>query len=80
MLRKLLPLSSRWKTIGALLEIPTHVLDKIQSNEEGVEGRLQEMLSEWLKQVDPAPTWKDLADAVDDLDKKKAKEIRDQLP
>ena len=61
-----------------LLGIPKHVLDKIQSDEEGVEDRLQEMLSEWLKQVDPAPTWKDLADAVDVVDQQKAKEIREQ--
>ena len=54
-----------------------HVLDKIQSDNEGVENRLQEMLSIWLKQVDP-PRWKDIADAVDNVDKQKAKEIRDQ--
>ena len=55
-----------------------HVLDKIQSDEEGVEDCLREMLSQWLNQVDPPPTWKDLADAVDAVDPKKAKEIREQ--
>ena len=74
----LLPLASRWKTIGALLDIPEHVLDNIQSSEEGIEARLQKMLSVWLKQVDPSPRWKDLADAVNKLDEQKAKEIRDQ--
>ena len=76
--RKLLPLASQWKTIGVLLDIPKHVLSKIQSDEEGVNDRLHEMLSEWLKQVDPPPTWKDLADAVDVVDQQKAKEIREQ--
>ena len=74
----MLSLSSQWKTIGGLLGIPKHVLDKIQSDEEGVEDRLHEMLSQWLKQVDPPPTWKDLADAVNRVDQQKAKEIRQQ--
>ena len=55
-----------------------HTLDKIKNDEEGVDDRLREMLFEWLKQVDPPPSWKDLADAVDNVDKQKAKEIRDQ--
>ena len=78
MFRKLLPLASRWKTIATLLGIPPQVIDKIQINEEGVDDRLRVVLSEWLKQVDPPPRWKDLADAVDAIDKQKAKEIRDQ--
>ena len=74
----LLPLAFQWKTIGIILRIPKHVLDKVQSDEEGINNCLQEMLSQWLKQVDPAPTWKDLANAVDVVDQKKAKEIREQ--
>ena len=34
------------------------------------------MLSEWLKQVDPPPSWKDIADAVGMVDPVKAEEIR----
>ena len=78
MFRRLLPLAPHWKNIGTLLDIPKHVLNRIQSDEDGVKSCLREMLSEWLDQVDPPPRWKDLADAVDDLDKQKAKEIRDQ--
>ena len=78
MFRKLLPLAFHWKTIGTLLDIPQHVLNRIQRDESGVNDCLRVMLSEWLKQVDPPPRWKDLADAVDDVDKQKAKEIRDQ--
>ena len=33
------------------------------------------MLSEWLKQVDPQPTWKQLADEVNNIDPAKAQEI-----
>ena len=37
------------------------------------------MLSEWLKQTDPPLTWSALADAVEEVDPSKAKEIRDQF-
>ena len=53
------------------------VLDKIKSDEEGVNDRLQEMLSEWLKQIDPPPSWTALADAVKMVDPSKAVEIRE---
>lgn len=72
----LLPLATQWKTIGTLLGIEKHILDKIKSDEDGVNDRLQEMLSEWHKQIDPLPTWRDLAKAVERVDPQKAKEIR----
>ena len=65
-----------WKTIGTLLEIKKSILDKIRADEDGVRDCLQEMLSEWLKQVDPPPTWAALADAVETVDELKAQEIR----
>ena len=34
------------------------------------------MLSEWLNQVDPRPTWAALAEAVEPVDKVKAQEIK----
>ena len=34
------------------------------------------MLSEWLKQVNPLPTWEDLADTVEMFDPSKAAEMR----
>ena len=34
------------------------------------------MLSEWLKQVDPPPTWKDITEAVETVDANKAQEMR----
>ena len=51
--------------------------ERIRSDEEGVNDYLQEMLSEWLKQTDPLPTWSALAEAVEMVDSSKAKEIRD---
>lgn len=74
---ELLPLAAKWKNIGVLLDIPVHILDKIQSDEDGVDNCLREMLSQWQKLVD-LPTWKDLADAVDKIDKQKSKEIREK--
>ena len=64
-------------TIGTLLGIPAHILDKIKSNEERVHERLREMLSEWLKQIDPPPTWTALAEAVEVFDKSKAQKLRE---
>ena len=74
--KDLLSLAHEWKSIGILLGLPKHVLDRIKTDEEGVRNRLQEMLSEWLKQVDPPPTWAALADAVEHIDRLKANTIR----
>ena len=73
--RELLPLATYWKTIGTLLGLPEHVLEKIKTDEDMVHDRLQKMLSEWLKQVE-SPTWKALADAVENIDKVRSQEIR----
>lgn len=51
-------------------------MDRIKKDEEGVRDCLYAMLSEWLKQVDPLPTWTNLVDAVEEVDSSKAKEIR----
>ena len=74
--KELLPLATNWMTIGTLLGIEEHILDVIKSDEDGVNDRLRKMISEWLKRVDPTPTWRDLADAVDFVDTAKAQEIR----
>jgi hypothetical protein len=35
------------------------------------------MLSEWLKQIDPPPTWTALAEAVEVIDESKAQRLRE---
>ena len=75
--KKLLPLAIHWKTIGTLLGVSKTILNRIKSDEEGVNDRLQEMLSEWLKQIDLTSTWSALADAVETTDQSIAKEIRE---
>ena len=77
MFKRLLPLAAHWRTIGTLLGVSKDVQKRIRSDEEGVNDYLQEMLSEWLKQTDPLPTWSALAEAVEMVDSSKAKEIRD---
>ena len=73
--RELLTLASQWKTIGMLLGLPEHILEKIKADEDTAHDRLQKMLSEWLKQV-KSPTWMALADAVESVDQVKAQDIR----
>ena len=38
--------------------------------------QLQAVTSKWLKQVNPPPTWKVLADAIEEIDEQKAQELK----
>ena len=75
-LKELLPLAPRWATIGALLGISEDVIGKIKTDEEVADDRLRKMLSEWLKLLDPLPTWESLVNVVELIDQRKAKEIK----
>ena len=75
-LKILFPHASHWKNIGVFLEMDTNELDKIENDEKGVENCLRVMLSKWLKQVDPVPTWKGLAEAVEVIDQTLAEKIQ----
>ena len=77
--KNLLSLANKWRTIGALLGVERHVLESIKKDEDGVDDCLQAMLSAWLKQIDPLPTWKELSDAVEKVDVDKALEIRKHI-
>ena len=72
----MLPLAAQWKIIGTMLGIEDHVISRIRADEDGVCDRLQELLTVWLKQVDPPPTWAALAEAVEVVDELRAEEIR----
>ena len=74
--RKLLPISREWKNIGTLLELSSGILDGIAADEADMNSRLRAMLTEWLKEVSPPPTWTQLADVVEPFDKAKAEELR----
>ena len=73
--RELIPLATHWKTIGTLLGVPGHILEKTRTDESTTYDQLQKMLSEWLNQID-SPTWKTLVDVVEIIDKAKAQDIR----
>lgn len=61
-----------------LLGLPEDVLETISSDEQKVDNCLRKMVSRWLRQVNPPPTWKDLVDAVKTVNPQKAEEIRNQ--
>ena len=77
-LDELLPLATHWRTIGALLGVQHHILERINKVEAGAHEHLQAMLSEWVKQIYPPPTWVALADAVGEVDTQRAQKIREQ--
>ena len=74
----LLPLASDWKTVGVLLKAQECDLAAIEHNEKKANDCLRTLISWWLKQVDPSPTWKALADALEILDTQIALKIRQQ--
>ena len=69
-------LSSEWKGIGTLLGVPSDTLKRIKREEESINDRLQEMLQEWLNQVNPEPTWTQLVGVVELFNHSKADEMR----
>ena len=77
--RELLTLAAEWKTIGALLGLQPHMLARVKADEDGVRNCLQGMLSEWLNQIDPPPTWAILVEAVEAVSQQKAQEIRTRI-
>ena len=74
-----MPLASNWKTVGTLLNLSDSDLDSIKADNQNQSLEcLREMLSHWLRQVNPEPTWEALANAVEPINPAKAKEIRDK--
>ena len=69
-------LSSEWYEIGSLLNVPKSSLSTISINVRDDYNHLNEMLKERLKQTDPPPTWHELAEAVEPLNRINAQIIR----
>ena len=76
-LDELMPLATHWKKVGALLGIRQYVLEWTNEVELGPHECLQEMLSVWVKQISPPPTWAALADAVSEIETKRVQIIRE---
>ncbi len=72
----LMCISDRWRNIGILLKLDNGILGKIDTDCRGVpDNCLREMLDLWLRQVNPQPTRKALAEAVEVYDPKLAEKI-----
>ena len=58
-------LRSKWYNIGLNLHIKPSTLDAIRCNyHHQCEDCIREVLKEWLKRVDPRPTWDALQEAL----------------
>ena len=78
LLKELKQVSSKWHNIGVMLNIDSGSLDSIETdNPRNCENCLREMLKVWLKQVNPAPSWQAIVEALDVLEEPKlAKELK----
>jgi hypothetical protein len=75
-LKLLLPEAKHWHNIGSLLEISEQTLEQVETDYPGdCQQCVREMIKSWLKQVDPPPSWKDLAEAVQIINPCLAKKI-----
>jgi hypothetical protein len=75
-LKLLLSEAKNWKIIGTFLDIPEGDLDRIEADNPGnCQLCVREVIKTWLKQVDLPPSWKNLAEAIRELNPSLAKKI-----
>ena len=58
------PLANEWENIGLCLGL-SNFEDSIKALAQTAPSCLREILKLWLNRVDPHPTWKELAEAVE---------------
>ena len=52
---------TKWYSIGIQLQVPESKLDEIENAaREDLERAFRRMIQEWLKQINPEPTWTDI--------------------
>ena len=69
--------SADWKHIGLILELKEGDLSAIKSDHHDAKRCFREMLTLWLKQVEPPPTWSAIIKAIHILKYESlAKELR----
>jgi len=73
--QELLPLAAKWHNIGVLLDLPSELLEVIESDFSQPSDCLREMLKAWLRTTTPPPTWERVVDAVNRFDQNKAETI-----
>ena len=66
-LKGLYPIAAEWNNLGIMLGINKTTLDVIAKEMSNPRDCLREMLSVWLKSVDPLPTWSVLIEALEDI-------------
>ena len=67
-LKELFPVAAKWNNLGIMLGIDKSELDMITKETlSNPHDCLREMLSIWLKSLDPLPTWSVLTEALEDI-------------
>lgn len=56
---------TQWYALGTALGIPTEFLDSLKSYPD--QDCMVEMLDYWLRNHPDQPTWKEIADAIEDI-------------
>ena len=75
-LKLLLPEARHWHNLGSLLEVPEPTLEQIEADYPGdCQQCVREMIKSWLKQADPPPSWRSLANAVQTVNPNLEKKI-----
>ena len=59
------PVSDKWFSLGVQLHVPIGTLRCIRNDIRTVAECLLEMLTVWLKQINPPPTWNNLIKALE---------------
>ena len=63
--KELYKIAKKWEDIGIQLDIDDDLLGKVKSDNHGdSKNCLREMLRIWVKNMDPQPSWTDLAEAL----------------
>ncbi len=70
-------LSQRWREMGEYLELTESRLDEIESRH-GSDPltSMRKMFKAWLSREEPPPTWKDVFEVVDEMDKDLAVKLK----
>ena len=63
-LEEILEAKTHARYIGLKFKLPKHVVDGIHTKYSDPQDHLHGIIEEYLKQVDPTPTWRAIADAL----------------
>ena len=79
-LKLLIPVAKEWRNIGTILKLKKVDLKSIATDEDNdtVANCLREMLTLWLSQEDPVPSWEVLAEAVEPFSDQVAAKVKSQ--